>query len=227
MKPRNPHFLFALLAACACFPSASRASESKRLAAKEEARAGEDSIWSNENPIRDIEIKEHDLVTIIIKENSKAATSLETEYKKDFEAKLDIPKAFNIMPTNGGSSLGYEPLTANSKKPELDLSAGRKHEGEAEIKHSETFEAKLTAEVIEVLPNGTLMVEARKRVTIGAERSELILTGRIRPQDIQPGNTVDSDRVTDSHIQYRPKGAAADSNKRGWLHRLFDFVNIF
>jgi flagellar L-ring protein FlgH len=227
MKPRNLHFLFALLALWVCFPSALRASESKRLAAKEEARAGEDSIWDNESLITDIEVKEHDLVTIVIKETSKASTSLETEYEKDFEAKLDIAKAFNIKATKGGKSLSYEPLTATSKKPELDISAGRKHEGEASIKHSETFEARITAEVIEVLPNGTLMLEARKRVTIGEERSELILTGRIRPQDIQSGNTVDSDRVADSHIQYRPKGAAADTNKRGWLHRLFDFINIF
>jgi flagellar L-ring protein precursor FlgH len=78
-----------------------------------------------------------------------------------------------------------------------------------------------------VLPNGQLMLEARKRVTIGEERSELILTGRVRPEDVRSDNTVLSDRVADSHIQYRPKGAVADANKRGWLHRLFDFINIF
>ena len=110
---------------------------------------------------------------------------------------------------------------------ETPIKAGRKHEGEGEIKHQEKFEARITAEVIEVLPNGTLMIEARKRVSIGEERSELILTGRIRPQDIRAGNTVDSDRVADSHIQYRPKGAIGDTNKRGWIHRLFDFINIF
>ena len=55
----------------------------------------------------------------------------------------------------------------------------------------------------------------------------LIITGRIRPEDIKTDNTVDSDRVADSHIQYKPKGAVADANRRGWLHRLFDFVNVF
>jgi flagellar L-ring protein precursor FlgH len=195
--------------------------------AREELRAGEDSIWGDDNFLRDVEVREHDLVTIVIKESNTATTSLETEYEKDFEAKLDIAKAFNIKTGNGGKGLRYEPLTATSKKPEIDISAGRKHEGEGEIKHQEKFEARITAEVIEVLPNDTLMIEARKRVTIGEERSELILTGRIRPQDIRAGNTVDSDRVADSHIQYRPKGAVGDANKRGWLHRLFDFVNIF
>jgi flagellar L-ring protein precursor FlgH len=213
-----------LLAACALSAAAARAAEG---GADDEERAGEDSIWGTENPLRDAEVKEHDLVTIIIRETSKAATKLETDYQRDFEVKLDVAKAFNIKSRKDGKSLTYEPLTSTSKKPNLDISAGRKHEGEGEIEHEETFEGRLTAEVIEVLPNGTLMLEARKRVSIGEERSELVLTGRIRPQDIRADNTVYSDQVADSHIIYRPKGAVADANKRGWLTRLFDFVNIF
>ncbi len=221
MRPKSPIALLSLVIACTCCASAAESGHD------EKERAGDSSIWGDDNIIRDIEVKEHDLVTIVIKENNSATTSLETEYEKDFEAKLDIAKAFNIKTPNGGKSLTYEPLTATSKKPEIGITAGRKHEGEGEIKHQEKFEARITAEVIEVLPNGTLMIEARKRVSIGEERSELILTGRIRPQDIKAGNSVASDRVADSHIQYRPKGAIGDTNKRGWIHRLFDFVNIF
>jgi len=221
MKKMTPLIAILSLAMASCCAGAAEGGHERK------ERAGEDSIWGDQNPLRDIEVREHDLVTIVIRENNSATTSLETEYEKEFAAKLEIPKAFNIKSTKGGKGLTYEPLTATSKKPEMDIKAGRSHEGEGEIKHKETFEARITAEVIEVLPNGTLMLEARKRVTIGEERSELILTGRIRPQDIKEGNTVDSDRVADSHIQYRPKGAVGDANKRGWLHRLFDFVNIF
>jgi flagellar L-ring protein precursor FlgH len=187
-------------------------------------RAGEDSIWGSSNMLADRQVKEHDLITIVIRETNSASTSLETQYEKDFQLKLGIGKAFNVKADKG---LTYEPLTAASKKPELDISHNRKHEGEGEIKHQEKFEARVTAEVIEVMPNGDLMLEARKRVSIGEERSELVLTGRVRPQDVRSDNTVESDRVADSHIRYAPKGAVGDANKRGWLHRLFDFVNVF
>ncbi len=191
---------------------------------KEAERAGEDSIWgaSTTNLLREKEVKEHDLVTIVIKESSKSSTKLETDLEKDTELSLGLAKAISLKRTKGGVT--YKPST---KTPELDIKHSRKLEGSGEIAQDTKFEAKITAEIIEIYPNGTCLLEARKRVTINEECTTLILTGRIRPEDIKSDNTVDSDRVADSHIQYRPKGAVADANRRGWLHRLFDFVNIF
>ncbi len=212
--------LLALLTACAL--GTGRAS-SAEPASGETQQAGEDSIWkTSTNLLTRKAVKEHDLVTIIIKESSKSSTSLETDLEKDTELNLAMAKAISLKQTKGGVT--YKPSV---NTPELDIKHSRKLEGKGEITSDTKYEATITAEVIEILPNGTCIIEARKRVTINEERTTLIITGRIRPEDIKTDNTVDSDRVADSHIQYRPKGAVADANKRGWLHRLFDFVNIF
>jgi flagellar L-ring protein precursor FlgH len=205
--------------------SRDEARAAERMAGRTGAPSGEDSRWGRRNPISDRQLRTHDLVTIVILENSSTSTSLETDYEKKTELQLDVAKAFNLKAEGGG--LAYEPLTAGSKRPNLDIAHSRKLEGKGELAHKEKFDARVTAEVIEILPNGDLMLEARKRVSMNEDHSELILTGRVRPQDVRSDNTVQSDRVADSHIQYRPKGAAADANKRGWLHRLFDYVNIF
>ncbi len=194
-------------------------------AAAQERRAGNPgSIWGGGNLLAEKGFSQHDLVTIVIKETSKTGTKMDTTYDRKSSVNLDIAKAFNLK-TDGG--LSYEPLTSTSRKPELDISADRKHEGSGEIKTQDSFTANVTAEVIEILPNGQLMLEARKRIKIGEETTTLVLTGRCRPQDVSSDNTVQSDRVADPNIQYNPKGSVGDANKRSLLTRVFDFVNIF
>lgn len=215
--------LLVLLGVSAAAPAATRTARTHRGRIEVEGeRFGEDSLWGKRSLLADEKFEAHDLITIVIRESSKTSTSLETEYEKDGEFQVAMSKALSIKETTGGG-LTYEPAT---KKPEIDISHGRKHEGKGEIEQDTKFEARITAEVIEILPNGDLVLEARKRVTISEERTELILTGRVRPEHVKD-YTVESDRVADVHIQYKPKGAVADANKRGWLHRLFDFVNVF
>jgi flagellar L-ring protein precursor FlgH len=193
-------------------------------AAGDSRPANPGSLWSGGNLIAEKGFNRHDLVTITIRESSKTGTKMDTSYDRKGSINLEIAKAFNIKTDKG---LSYEPLTSTSKKPELDIGSERKHAGTGEIKTSEEFTAKVTAEVIEILPNGQLVLEAKKRVKIGEETTTLVLTGRCRPQDVASDNSIDSDRVADTNIQYNPKGAVGDANKRGLLTRVFDFVNIF
>jgi flagellar L-ring protein precursor FlgH len=235
--------LLAILATAACAVAAEPAGSSEPAAtptapaalpapaaypAAPVAEAASGSVWgSAPNPLADKVYKQHDLITIVINEQSNTDTKLQTTLDRKLDPlKLEIAKAFNIK-TTGGGGVSYEPLTATSKRPDIDINGERKHEGTGEIKHDETFTAKVTAEVIEVMPNGQLVLEARKRVKMGEETTCLVLTGRIRPEDVGSDNTVSSDRVADPHIQYNPEGAVADANKRSWLTRVFDFINIF
>jgi flagellar L-ring protein precursor FlgH len=183
------------------------------------------SLWGGGNLLAEKGFSRHDLVTIVIRESAKTGTKMDTTYDRSTSVSLEVAKAFDLKTDKGG--LGYKPLTATSKKPEIDLKGERTHEGSGEIKSDTQFSARITAEVIEILPNGQLVLEARKRVKIGEETSNLVLTGRIRPEDVASDNTVQSDRVADPHIQYNPEGAVADANKRSWLTRIFDFLNIF
>lgn len=184
------------------------------------------SVWGGGNLLAEKGFNQHDLVTIVINESSKVNTKMETSYDKKGTLDLEIAKAFSLERTKGGG-VSYAPLTSTSKRPELDITSERKHDGTAEIKTKGEFAAKITAEVIEILPNGQLVLEARKRVKVGEETTTLILTGRCRPQDVRTDNTVESDRVADPSIQYNPKGAVGDANKRSLMTRFFDFVNIF
>ena len=75
--------------------------------------------------------------------------------------------------------------------------------------------------VIEVLPNGYLMVRGEKRIGINQGNEYIKLSGIVRPADIDSTNTVLSTKMADPTIVYVGEGAIADANKIGWLARFF------
>ena len=80
----------------------------------------------------------------------------------------------------------------------------------------------ITVVVVEVLPNGYLMVEGEKWLGINQGEEFVKVTGVVRPQDVRYDNTVLSTQLGNANIQYRGKGALADANAQGWLARFFN-----
>jgi flagellar L-ring protein precursor FlgH len=75
--------------------------------------------------------------------------------------------------------------------------------------------------VRKVLPNGDLYAEGTKVVMVGAEEHHVYISGVIRPQDIALDGTVSSGRVADAEIEFTGRGDINDTQRPGWLSRLF------
>jgi flagellar L-ring protein precursor FlgH len=194
------------------------------ILAMAESAAVAQGIWGNQNLIADRKIRKYDLVTVVVREKSKTSTSTDTKTEEKADLDTAVTKWFNVE-----GSLA-KPKTQKADSANLPAAAGshdRKRDNEGEINQSSTFEARLTARIIEILPNGDVVIEARKTVTVGEEESTLIFTGEVRRQDIKDDNTVESDRVADAQIIYKGRGVVTDANRRGWLARVFDFLNVF
>ena len=84
--------------------------------------------------------------------------------------------------------------------------------------------ANITARVVEVMPNGNLALEARKELTINNEKQLLVLTGTVRPNDIDSNNTVLSSKIADAQIYYVGDGVLQDKQSPGWLVRIIDNI---
>jgi len=179
-----------------------------------------ESIWGSENLIADHKYNVHDLISIIIKEQSQMATKNDTNVTKNNSRGMDLLDFF------GARGTGFQEGN-DSNNSAIRYRHNLQRQTSGEIKHKESFTARITARIVEVLPNGNLVFEARKTVRIGAEESTIVFSGEVRPQDIQEDNTVSSDFVADARIEYRGKGEATDAVKRSWIARLFDYTNIF
>jgi len=78
--------------------------------------------------------------------------------------------------------------------------------------------------VVEVLPNGDLVIEGVREVDINGDRSLVILTGVVRQFDVQSGNVVSSARIGQLQIRSLSQGLIKDSLTPGWLIRALNKV---
>ena len=168
-------------------------------------------------------IKKHDLVTIIIREESEMSSDGKSDLKKsaDLDARVDEWVALNFknFALQGGGQ-GASP-------PSVKLGGSRNSKGEAKLERTDTFLARITAEVIDVKPNGTFAIQARKLIKKDDEEQEFLLTGICRGADVTPDNTVLSTQVYNLELNTKHKGAVRDTTKRGFIPKLLDFINPF
>jgi flagellar L-ring protein precursor FlgH len=168
-------------------------------------------------------LKKHDLITIIVQEVSQSESKGTTDLQKaaDFDAKVDqwISLRLAAMSVHG---------TGQATNPvETKLEATRDFSGTGDFNRSDTFTLRLEAEVIDVKPNGTMVLQAKKHIKTDEEDEQIILTGTCRVQDVDSSNSVLSTALHDLDLQKITKGAVRDTTKRGIIPRLLDFINPF
>ncbi len=168
-------------------------------------------------------MKKHDLVTIIIREESDFSSKGTSDLKKDLTLDAGIDDFVKLSLSNfeiKGGGLGATP-------PQVKLHGSREHKGDATVDRQDTFTARITGEVLDVKPNGTLVIQARKQIKTDEEEQEFTLTGICRAEDIGVDNTLLSTQIYDLSLQKNHKGAVRDTNKRGFITKLLDFINPF
>jgi flagellar L-ring protein FlgH len=186
------------------------------------ARLASVSFFSVPEPEPKI-IKKHDLVTIIIREESEMTTDGKSDLKKNADLDMQLDEWVRLNLNNWeleGGAQGPNP-------PSVKMSGKRNLKGEAKLERTDSFLARITAEVVDVKPNGTFAIQARKLIKKDDEEQEFIVTGICRGADVTPDNTVLSSQVYNLSLITNHKGAVRDTTKRGFIPKLLDFINPF
>ncbi len=93
--------------------------------------------------------------------------------------------------------------------------------GEGAAAANNVFNGTITVTVIDVYPNGNLLVSGEKMVAINQGNEFIRFSGVINPNNVTTSNTVQSTQVADARIEYRGSGFIDESNTMGWLQRFF------
>jgi flagellar L-ring protein precursor FlgH len=155
-----------------------------------------------------------DIITIVINEELKANQEKTTTIQKDGK----VSSGITAVPLIGASSLAKLEAAGNSNNT---------YNGKGTAKADNKFEGNITATVIEVLPNGHLIVSAEKQIGIGPNVDVLRFSGQIDPMAIQRDNSVSSQKVANVRVEQRGQGAQQEAQGIGWLSRIFLSISPF
>jgi len=184
-----------------------------------------DSLWKDDMAPVSIfaDKKAHrvgDIVTVVIQENNGSSRNNNTTTSRASGIDASV-SSFLYSPTASGL------LTKNGQLPAMNMNAKNTFNGGGTIANQEIISAQIAVKVIDVLPNGNLVVEGRRQTAFSGEKLEAVLRGTVRSDDVTSTNTVFSYNIADASIQYLSRGALTDSQNKGWFTKVWDKVSPF
>ncbi len=117
--------------------------------------------------------------------------------------------------------------TGLTQNPQVNLQWQNQFQSNGDYDRKDTFTTRVTAEIIDIKPNGTVVLEAHKYTKSDNETLDMILTGTCRKEDIASDNTVLSTQLADLHLSKEHKGSIHDASRKGVLARAFDLLFNF
>jgi flagellar L-ring protein precursor FlgH len=157
----------------------------------------------------------NDLVTIKVVESIEGAGSADAALDKNSKASGGVTSLFGL--TKKLPSV-IDPTSLASTASDSAF------KGSGTTTRSGTLTATITARVLEVLPNGDLVLEGAREIEINGDRQMVVLTGVCRPRDVSDQNVVLSPAVGQLRIRYFGRGLMKDNLKPGWLVRILNKV---
>lgn len=177
--------------------------------------------WTYLQPDPPRQIQLHDPITVIVSETSQVVTEADLQRRKRSNADILLKNWLAL----DGLSLKAAPQAGGD--PEATLNITNQTQAQADLETAAVIKFTLTAEVVDIRPNGNLVIEAHKRIRNNNEIWEQSLSGVLRPQDVLPNNSVLSDKIMELSIDKRESGHIRDAYKRGWFTRWLDTYKPF
>ena len=159
-----------------------------------------------------------DIVTINIVENSKATNNATTKTERTTAMSVGLTNFFGLENRFPSGSNFFNPFSP------VQSDYASEFDGSGSTARSGALTAYITARIIQVLPNGNLVIEGNREVRVNNENQIITLTGMVRPRDISPANIVLSTFIADARISYSGSGALNDQQRPGWLMRILDNI---
>lgn len=161
-----------------------------------------------------------DILTVRLEEKTAAEKETETTISKSNNNSITNPTLFGTTPQF--NLPGQLPL-ANTNDNNLAFNLGSSHDfqGAGDSDQSNKLTGDISVSVVEVLPNGNMVIRGEKVMTINQGNEYLRIAGMISPRDIDADNSISSKRVADAQISYVGDGPTNDANVMGWLGRFF------
>ena len=157
----------------------------------------------------------NDLLTVRVVESVEAVGTADAQLTKSSAGRASVTGLFGI----------------ENKTPDwldntnlVNGTFDTKFKGGGSTTRSGSLTANMTVRVVEVLPNGDLVLEGAREMDINGDLQLVVLTGVVRQADVDRNNIVPSTRIGQLQIQYFGRGLMKDNLRPGWLIRALNWL---
>lgn len=163
-----------------------------------------------------------DILTIVVTINDQAQMTNQTTRSRNDTNAANMTNFFglesqlhNILPSSvSPASLVNTVSTTNNN-------------GQGTIARQEQVDLRVAATIIQILPNGNLVIQGKQQVDVNYDQRQLTVSGIVRPQDISSSNTVSYDQIAEARIGYGGKGITDDVQQPRYADQLYDILMPF
>lgn len=177
--------------------------------------------WTAVAPPQPRRFAKHDLIAIIVREETRYRHNGNAESEKKSDLVASLTQWIQLQ------NLDIKPALLSDGPLRANLAFSKEIENDSKVERTDTITGRITAEVIDVKPNGNLIIEARRFIKTDEEEEIMTLTGTCRTEDINVDNTILSSRIHELAVVKTHEGLVHDGLKRGWLMRFLDWATPF
>ena len=162
-----------------------------------------------------------DILTVVLNESATSTQSATTDTSKSSSTALSTSSVLGLPSDMGvknflGLGTGFDPSVSATNE--------RSNKGSGTTTRSGTLTGTVSATIISINGSGNFEIKGKRSVTINHEEQLMVLTGIVRPSDINYDNTIDSSLIADASITYSGDGVIAEEQRIGWLMRALSYV---
>lgn len=183
---------------------------------------GLQGAWTFIPPTQARQIRMHDIVTIRVDESATSLLLGNATSRKTTSYDAVVRDWIRMVGIDT-----IKPAPQSDGDPRIQTNQNEVYRGDSTIRTSESLTFNIAAQVVDIMPNGLIVLEGTTTVELNDNRLEVSLIGTCRSMDIDPNNTVLSRNLVNKHIKKREEGHVRDGYSRGWATRFLALIKPF
>ena len=165
-----------------------------------------------------------DILTVVVTIDDSAQISNATSRSRSSSNSAGLGSTLGSIFGAGGAGVPGVDIDASGN---LSTQSGLSDGGNGSVNRKEQLVTQIAAVVMQVLPNGNLVIEGRQEVRVNFEVRDLILAGIVRPEDIHADNTIPSTKIAEARISYGGRGQITDVQQPRYGQQIADAILPF
>lgn len=167
------------------------------------------------------QLQVHDIITVIVDYRTRMISEADAQARKTSNLSMVLSDWLRFDGKN------IKPAPQSDGDPTIAGTNNSQYRAQSDLENTDSLSFRMAAEIVEVLPNGSLVLEGTSEISNNEEHWQVALTGVVQRESIQPDRTVTSDSIFDLKIVKREMGQVRDGYARGWAGRLWDKYKPF